>query len=84
MSCVRWAPPVLSTLIVLIPFSASADDIGEVAGAQANARAGGPVSAYDRDLLARWGCESGTQSVYCQQIRHGANRGDYPYRRWSR
>jgi hypothetical protein len=52
---------------------ARADNIWDVENARANARAGGPVSAYDAELLDRWGCLSGTNSAFCKRIRHGAN-----------
>jgi hypothetical protein len=72
----------LGVLTAFAPISVRADNIWEVENARANARAGGPVSAYDRELLGRWGCLSGTNSAYCQQIRHGANSGTYrAYRR---
>ena len=83
----RLKPTVarLCALMALVPTAALADNIWDVTNARANARAGGPVSEYDRELLGRWGCESGTQSAYCQQIRHGANTGVYrQYRRRQR
>ncbi len=63
-----------------------ADTIWDVENARGNARAGGPVSAYDAELLERWGCLSGTRNAFCQQIRHGANSGAYraDRRRWRR
>ena len=63
-----------------------ADTIWDVENARGNARAGGPVSAYDAELPERWGCVSGTRSAFCQQIRHGANSGTYhaDRRRWRR
>jgi hypothetical protein len=63
-----------------------ADTIWDVENARGNARAGGPVSAYDAELLERWGCLSGTRNAFCQQIRHGANSGAYRAyrRRWRR
>ena len=66
--------------------AARADTIWDVENARGNARAGGPVSAYDAELLGRWGCLSGTRSAFCQQIRHGANSGGYSAdrRRWRR
>lgn len=61
---------------------ARADSIWEVENARANARAGGPVSAYDAELLDRWGCLSGTNSAFCKRIQHGANSAsDAPRRR---
>jgi len=52
---------------------ARADTIWDVE----SARAGGPISAYDAELLDRWGCLSGTRSAFCPHIRHGANSGWY-------
>ena len=46
---------------------ASADYRGEVESARANARAGGPVSERDAELLERYGCLSGTRSEFCQR-----------------
>ena len=72
----------LSAMMAFVPAAARADNIWDVVNARGNARAGGPVSEYDRELLGRWGCESGTQSAYCQQIKHGATTGSYrAYRR---
>jgi hypothetical protein len=66
--------------------AARADNIWDVKNTRGNARAGGPVSAYDAELLGRWGCLGGTLSDLCQQIRHGAISGahhaDRP--RWRR
>ncbi len=39
---------------------------GDVERARANARAGGPVSEYDADLLRRYGCHSGTENPICK------------------
>ena len=68
---------VLGAVVALGTTRARADTIWDVESARANARAGGPVSAYDAELLDRWGCLSGTRSAYCQHIRHGANSGWY-------
>ena len=67
----------LGILTAVAPLSARADNIWDVENARANARAGGPTSAYDRELLGRWGCLSGTNSAYCREIRHGATSGSY-------
>ena len=67
----------LGALTALAPLSVRADNIWEVENARANARAGGPTNANDRELLGRWGCLSGTNSAYCREIRHGANSGSY-------
>ena len=50
---------------------ASADDRGEVESARANARAGGPVSERDAELLERYGCLSGTRSQFCERPYQG-------------
>jgi hypothetical protein len=42
-------------------------EAGELEHARANARAGGPVSEQDADLLKRYGCTSGTNSPACHQ-----------------
>ena len=68
---------VLGAAIGLGAAGARADTIWDVESARANARAGGPISAYDAELLDRWGCLSGTRSAFCQHIRHGANSGWY-------
>jgi hypothetical protein len=41
-------------------------EAGELEAARANARAGGPVSERDAELLERYGCLSGTRSAFCQ------------------
>ncbi|CAN1721477.1 YARHG domain-containing protein [Hyphomicrobium sp. 1Nfss2.1] len=42
-------------------------EAGELEHARANARAGGPVSERDAELLERYGCLSGTNSPVCRQ-----------------
>jgi hypothetical protein len=42
--------------------AALAGDLEDTISARANARAGGAVSERDKELLGRYGCESGTQS----------------------
>jgi hypothetical protein len=56
---------------------ARADSMWDVASARANARAGGPISADDAELLEHWGCLSGTKSAFCKRIRYGANSAGY-------
>jgi hypothetical protein len=51
--------------------SARADSMWEVAHARANARAGGPISGYDAEMLERWGCLSGTRSAFCRRVARG-------------
>ena len=43
-------------------------EAGELEHARANARAGGPVSERDAELLERYGCLSGTRNAFCQQL----------------
>ena len=45
-------------------------EAGELEAARANARAGGPVSERDAELLERWGCLSGTESAFCKKLIH--------------
>jgi hypothetical protein len=54
-----------------------ADEIWEVEHARANARAGGPISANDAELLERWGCLSGTNSAFCKRLERQRSRGSY-------
>jgi hypothetical protein len=51
---------VLAGLVILAPLPASADNYFEVEHARANARAGGPISERDAELLDRYGALSGT------------------------
>ena len=50
----------VSSLLAFTAPQASADTIFEVENARANARARGPVSNLDAELLNRWGALSGT------------------------
>jgi hypothetical protein len=47
--------------------------------ARMNALAGGPVSAYDADLLERYGCLSGTNNPVCRP--HAYRAHEYRGRR---
>jgi hypothetical protein len=47
-------------------------EAGELEAARANARAGGPISERDAELLERWGCLSGTDSAFCRRLDHRA------------
>jgi hypothetical protein len=55
-------------LTMLSPVAVLADSYWEVEHARANARAGGPVSARDAELLERYGCLSGTKSAFCKRL----------------
>ena len=54
-------------LLALAP-AAHADSYWEVESARANARAGGPISERDAELLERYGCLSGTRSAFCKEL----------------
>jgi hypothetical protein len=61
-----------SILCALTAFTpASADLPGEVEAGRANARAGGPVSEHDAELVERWGCLSGTRNPVCERGNQG-------------
>ncbi len=77
MNRMRVAVVGLGVLVALGPAAVRADNIWDVENARANARAGGPTSAYDKELLDRWGCLSGTRSAFCRSIQHGATSGWY-------
>jgi hypothetical protein len=42
-------------------------EAGELEHARANARAGGPLSDRDAELLERYGCLCGTDSAFCKR-----------------
>ena len=55
-------------LVLLGPAAVRADSYWEVESARANARAGGPVSERDAELLERYGCLSGTRNAFCEDL----------------
>jgi hypothetical protein len=55
---------------------ALADSYWDLEHARANARAGGPISEQDAELLERYGCLSGTKSAFCQKL-EGRDRKAY-------
>lgn len=61
-----------AALTAISPLAAKADSYWDLESARANARAGGPVSEHDAELLERYGCLSGTRSAFCERL----NRGD--------
>lgn len=76
---------VIAIGATILAWSVPADARGlgtamELEAARANARAGGPVSARDAELLERHGCLSGTRSDFCRRLEHRDQR-DAP-RRW--
>lgn len=71
------------------PFSSRASamglgEAGELEHARANARAGGPVSERDAELLERWGCSSGTRNAFCERNLYEQPRRKYRKRRLRR
>jgi hypothetical protein len=66
---VRLAALTLAAMVLGAP-GARADSYWELEHARANARAGGPVSERDAELLERYGCLSGTRNPYCERVRH--------------
>lgn len=58
----------LGAVIALGPATVRADSYWELEAARANARAGGPVSERDAELLERYGCLSGTKSAFCERL----------------
>ena len=61
----------LVSLVAAGPAAGLGGEAAELVNARANARAGGPVSARDVELLERYGCLSGTTaSAFCQAQSH--------------
>jgi hypothetical protein len=56
-------------------------EAGELEAARANARAGGPVSERDAELLERYGCLSGTRSEFCQRLSYERRHPNRAHRR---
>jgi hypothetical protein len=61
----KYIAAVSLTVAAWMPV-ALAGDLEDTISARANARAGGAVSERDKELLERYGCESGTRSASCQ------------------
>lgn len=59
---------VASSVIALSPVTARAQSYWDLEHARANARAGGPISEQDAELLERYGCLSGTRSTFCDKL----------------
>lgn len=82
-----------TALMFALPVPATAaglGEAGELEHARANARAGGPISARDAELLERWGCSSGTRNRFCHGLRVRSGKKVYykkryrkRYRRWN-
>lgn len=68
----RWIFPVLALTLASVwaggPAVAGLGEAMDLERARANARAGGPVSERDAELLERHGCLSGTNSAFCRKL----------------
>ncbi len=74
MHRVMFAALGLMALAVSQPAAAGGlVEAGELEHARANARAGGPISERDAELLERWGCASGTDNPFCYNLSHRAS-----------
>ena len=71
----------LGALVTLGAPPAIADSHWEVESARARARAGGPISYRDAELLERYGCLSGTRNPFCEQLRYRDRRAHRTERR---
>ena len=69
---------VAAAAALAIP-AANADTIFDVEHARGNARAGGPISGHDAELLNRWGALSGTPG-WRHRYREFEDTGDYDRR----
>lgn len=74
---------ILFVSAVLAGFSvpAMADSYWELESARANARAGGPVSERDAELLDRYGCLSGTRNAFCESRERRQTQRSHKQRR---
>lgn len=77
MTIYRWTGSAFAAGVIgvalasLPPATAHAGGLAEAAeleAARANARAGGPTSERDKELLTRYGCLSGTDSDFCRKL----------------
>lgn len=68
MRRVMMAAVGAGALVAFGPADAQAGAYWELEAARANARAGGPVSDRDAELLERYGCLSGTESAFCKKL----------------
>ena len=76
-SIARLAALGIAGLAVAGPTSVAADTWLEVEHARANARAGGPISEQDAEMLERYGCLSGTRNKFCQRLENGGSERRY-------
>lgn len=74
----------VTAVVAFAPAGARADSYWEVESARANARAGGPVSARDAELLERYGCLSGTRSAFCEKLSRDGRKARWAEKRRAR
>jgi hypothetical protein len=72
----------IAGLAVAGPTSVAADTWLELEHARGNARAGGPISGQDAEMLERYGCLSGTRNKFCERLSSGG--GERRYRKTRR
>ena len=70
MTTMRWLLIAAAVSATLGSSAAIAEEAWEVERARAMARMGGPYNEYDAWLLDRWGCYSGSESDYCDYLKH--------------
>ena len=77
VAVLKYIAAVSLTVAAWTP-AAFAGDLEDTISARANARAGGAVSERDKELLERYGCESGTPSCQNgQRAKHKAQPRSY-------
>lgn len=74
----KYIAAVLLAVAAYTP-AALASDLTDTISARANARAGGGVSERDKELLGRYGCESGTRSPSCQNEQRPKQKAPHSY-----
>jgi hypothetical protein len=83
MSRLMMMTASLMMLAATVPAAAGGlVEAGELEAARANARAGGPVSERDAELLQWYGCTSGTRSWACRSTSHHRTHYSKRYRRY--
>jgi hypothetical protein len=70
---------VVSLIVAAWTPAALAGDLEDTVSARANARAGGAVSERDKEMLERYGCESGTRSASCQNEQRAKQKAPRSY-----
>ena len=60
----------MAVVSVPVPAAGLGGEAADLENARANARAGGPVSERDAELLRKYGCLSGTDNDFCRKLEH--------------